>query len=338
MIWLNLKEKEKKAILQELEQSLNLTPIAIEKDWWVTAVLCALFKTPFANSLTFKGGTSLSKGWNIIKRFSEDIDIAINREFLGFGGNLTKTQISDKLRRASCTFVREKMPYEIEKQLQELGINKKKFNIHVNITSVSTTDPEIIEIEYNSLLPVPEYIKPRVLIEVSARSMSEPYLIRNIQSLIGEAYSNYPFADTPFAVPIVAPERTFLEKVFLLHEEFAKPSDQIRFTRMSRHLYDIEKLSDTQFAAKAIADTQLYKTIIQHRQKFIGLRDFDYTTLLPATINFCPPSHIQAKYKEDYQIMQSNLIYEDSLPYSVLIERLQKLNQQFRKIPLSTID
>ena len=110
MIWLDLNSSNKKEILLELEQDLNLSPVAIEKDWWVTMVLHALFNTSFASELTFKGGTSLSKAWNIIKRFSEDVDITINREFLGFPGELSKTQISDKLRRASCTFVRETIP------------------------------------------------------------------------------------------------------------------------------------------------------------------------------------------------------------------------------------
>ena len=80
----------------------------IEKDWWVTQVLKAVFSLPYAEHLSFKGGTSLSKCWHKIERFSEDIDIAISRDFLGYSGNLSRTQISDKLRRAACSFVREK--------------------------------------------------------------------------------------------------------------------------------------------------------------------------------------------------------------------------------------
>ena len=85
-----------------------LPAVAVEKDWWVTAVLRVLFSLPYAEHLSFKGGTSLSKCWNLIERFSEDIDIAINREYLGFQGTLSKTQIRDRLRRASCAFVRVK--------------------------------------------------------------------------------------------------------------------------------------------------------------------------------------------------------------------------------------
>ena len=76
-----------------LTQAANKTGLpvqAVEKDLWVTAVLRAIFCLSYANHLSFKGGTSLSKCWSLINRFSEDIDIAIDREFLGFGGNFIK--------------------------------------------------------------------------------------------------------------------------------------------------------------------------------------------------------------------------------------------------------
>ena len=337
MIWLDLNSSNKKEILLELEQDLNLSPVAIEKDWWVTMVLHALFNTSFASELTFKGGTSLSKAWNIIKRFSEDVDITINREFLGFPGELSKTQISDKLRRASCTFVRDTIPGELEKQLLALGIHKSSFCINVNITTVSTVDPEVITIEYKSVLDNSQYIKPRVLIEIGARSMAEPFTIKNLQSFIGAAFPNFPFADKPFPASIVLPERTFLEKAFLMHEEFAKPSVEIRSNRMSRHLYDLEKLSHTIFATNAINDTQLYKTVLLHRKKFIGLKGFDYNSLLPATINFCPPEALHSMYENDYKSMQATMIYEKSLPFAILLEQIQKLNEKFRQIPILTL-
>ena len=86
----------------------------------------------------------MSKAWNIIDRFSEDIDIAISREYLGFAGELSSTQVSDKLRRAACSFVREKMQNDVREGLVAMGIAPEKFSVHVNITSVSTTDPEVI--------------------------------------------------------------------------------------------------------------------------------------------------------------------------------------------------
>lgn len=111
MNWIDLKLDEKRLILDTLSVRLKLDQQSIEKDWWVTMVLRAIFSSEYAPHLSFKGGTSLSKCFKIIDRFSEDIDIAINREFLGFSGELSKTQVSDRLRRASCGFVREILPY-----------------------------------------------------------------------------------------------------------------------------------------------------------------------------------------------------------------------------------
>jgi hypothetical protein len=167
MEWLQLSVDDRKKVIEQLSIQIKLLPQAIEKDWWVTMVLKALFLLPYANYLSFKGGTSLSKCWNLIERFSEDVDIGIDREFLGFQGELTKTQISDKLRRASCSFVRNTMINELEGQLLHLGIDKSLFALNVNITSVTTTDPEIIEVNYQSIFPQMEYVQNRVLVEVN---------------------------------------------------------------------------------------------------------------------------------------------------------------------------
>jgi len=165
----DLQEAERIKYIENLTLEYNLSTVAIEKDWWITAVLRALFALPYSENLSFKGGTSLSKCYNLIERFSEDIDIAVNREFLGFAGTLSKTQISDRLRRAACSFVREKLQFDVSKELENQGIDTNLFSVKVNITPVSTTDPEIIEIHYKSLFPESNYLKPIVKLEVSGR-------------------------------------------------------------------------------------------------------------------------------------------------------------------------
>ncbi len=97
-------------------------------------MLKAIFALPYAQHLSFKGGTSLSKAWKVIARFSEDIDIAISREFLGLSGELSRTQVNDKLRRAACSFVREKLSADIKQQLITNGIDESLFTVHVNVT------------------------------------------------------------------------------------------------------------------------------------------------------------------------------------------------------------
>lgn len=263
---------------------------------------------------------------------SEDIDIGITREYLGFGGNLSKTQVNDKLRRAACSFVREKMQFDLKEQMIKDGIDASQFEIKIEITPVSTTDPEVIWVYYKSVAPVIEYIAPVVKIEVSGRSMSEPTAETEISSLIDAASPDASFCESNFIVRAVLPKRTFLEKLFLLHEEFAKGEGNIRIERMSRHLYDIHKMLNTPIAEEALSDEALYQNVIEHRRKFIGLRGFDYDTLGRSTLNIIPPMAVYADWKKDYEAMQDQMIYGDSAPFETMIEELQRFNQEINQL------
>ena len=188
MKFIELSLEERQDILRRVQAENGMDLQIIEKDWWVTAVLHSLFSLPYANHISFKGGTNLSKCWGLIKRMSEDIDIAIDREFLGFEGQLSKTKISDKLRRAACSFVRERLQFELANQMEKDGIGKDSFNVHVNITPISTTDPEIIEVEYKPVFNDNPYIRSKVIVEVSGRSMSEPVKEVRLHSYIDDVY------------------------------------------------------------------------------------------------------------------------------------------------------
>ncbi len=333
MNYTDLSIKDRIEIIRQVQARKTLNLQIIEKDWWVTAVLRALFSLPYAGHISFKGGTNLSKCWNLINRMSEDADIAIDREFLGFGGNLSKTQISDKLRRASCSFVREKLQYDLKTQLVAGGIRAEEFTVKVNITPVTTTDPEIIEIAYRSVFQGNAYIRPKVIVEVSGRSMNEPVSPVMLRSFIDEVFPDAPFAGKPFEVRAVVPERTFLEKLFLLHEEFSKPVEQIRTERMSRHIYDISQIMDTPIAERALKDESLYNSVIEHRRRFIGLTGFDYSTLRPQTLSIVPPADVMELWRRDYEMMQESMIYGDSLPFDELIEKIRDLNDKINSMP-----
>lgn len=332
MKYTDLSADEQREVIQRVQAENRLQLQIIEKDWWVTAVLRALFSLPYSEHISFKGGTNLSKCWNLIERFSEDADIAIDREYLGFGGTLSKTQISDKLRRAACSFVRETLQYDLAEKLIENGVSADKFKVNVNITPVTTTDPEIIEVEYQSAFNTLPYIRSKVIIEVSGRSMNEPVVSVGVSSFIDDVFTNAPFAEPKFDVRAVVPERTFLEKVFLLHEEFSKPSGMIRTERMSRHLYDIAQMMDTPIMERALLDENLYKTVIDHRRMFIGLKGFDYSTLLPQTLSIVPQGEIREQWKEDYKVMQETMIYGDSPSFDELIIKIQALNDRIRQL------
>lgn len=334
MNFASLSVNDRQEIIRRVQAENGLNRQIIEKDWWVTAVLRALFSLPYAEHISFKGGTNLSKCWHLINRMSEDADIAIDREFLGFSGTLSKTQISDKLRRASCSFVREKLQYDLTDQLVKNGIDKGAFTVSVNITPVTTTDPEIIEVAYSPAFEDTAYIRSKVIVEVSGRSMSEPVTPVRLRSFIDDVFTQAPFTEPDFEVRAVVPQRTFLEKIFLLHEEFSKPKELIRTERMSRHLYDIGQIMDTPIAEEALNDKELYQTVIEHRRIFIGLRGFDYATLGPSSLHILPPEDVYESWKKDYEIMQETMIYGDSLPFDRLIDKIRLLNERINSLPV----
>ena len=327
--WIKVPEKERIDIINKIAITTGLPNEAIEKDWWVTMTLSALFSCECAGHIVFKGGTSLSKAWNLIERFSEDIDISIDRAFFGFDGELTKKQIKN-LRRASCSYIKDKLKNELNNKLQETGISN--YFLLIEETEDSSKDPQTIEVHYQSLFASGSYISDKVMIEIGARSLMEPSENVRLRSIIADNYPQSDFADAYFSVPVVIPQRTFLEKAFLLHEEFQKPEENIRVDRMSRHLYDLERLMDTDFAQKALKDVSLYKSIIDHRSKLTAISGVDYATHAPDRINFVPPASVMEKWRDDYIAMQASMIYGESLPFVKLIERIKELNEQFRRI------
>jgi predicted nucleotidyltransferase component of viral defense system len=317
-------------IIRRTYAATGLSPQIIEKDWWVTAVLRALFSLPYAENLSFKGGTSLSKCYHLIERFSEDIDIAVNREKPDF--SKTKTRLRNDLRRATCSFVREVLQFDLAKQLETDGLNPNDFTVKVNITPVTTTDPEIIEVEYHSLFAEENYIKRKVIIEISGRSMSEPLQPVMLQSMIDEQFPNEEFTEKPFEVQAVVPERTFLEKICLLHEEFSKPQALVRTERMSRHLYDLAQIMDTPVAENALKNKDLYNAIVEHRRIFIGLNGFDYDTLASKIVKIVPPQNVIDRWKADYETMQQTMIYGNSLSFGKLIDKIKQLNERINQL------
>ena len=329
--WLELTPEQRAGFNNTAGINRGLPVEAIEKDWWITMTLKALFNASFAENMVFKGGTSLSKGWNLIERFSEDIDLAIDRALFGFGGELTKKRIK-YLRKESGKYIRETVMSELIEQLNVLGIDRQFYTLTLQDPELTTNDPQTIILKYRSDYQRSPYIADSVKIEIGSRSMMEPHEPIKMRSIIAEEFADTEFADTPAPIPTVIPQRTFLEKAFLLHEEFQKPEENIRVERMSRHLYDLERLMDTDFAKKALENVLLYETIIDHRSKLTAISGIDYSTHAPDRINFVPPASVMEKWRDDYTAMQASMIYGESLPFGKLIERIKLLNKRFRSL------
>lgn len=344
-LWQNKTEDERTAMLQSVAFDKHLEELAVEKDWWVTTTLKALFSTSFAGHLLFKGGTSLSKGWNEIdlKRFSEDIDIALSRSWFlreevkqlyPFAVCSNNNQIK-LLRKESRKVIFGQLSKELKEQLQAMGATGFKI---VNVTTEETAegtveiatdrDPVVVNVEYVSILEeTNEYISPKVKVEISCLSMDEPFEYRPVTSLI---YGKFPVVDdgTACNIPTVLPIRTFLEKAFLLNEEYQKKAP--RTERMSRHLYDLEKLMDT-YADDALADEELYGEIIAHRQKFYHIGSVDYSKDRKAHIAIWPKEPLEEEYEKDYKAMTGSFIYDTApLTFAELKKRIKKLEEKFK--------
>ncbi len=332
MEWWRLTDKRKVEILNQTADREGLPTQAVEKDWWVTQCLRAIFSSKDGINLVFKGGTSLSKGWGLIERFSEDIDLSVSREFLGFGGNeLSNSQIK-KLRKASFAYVSDPFARTIETVLVEMGIPQDDFALTMGISSDSDVDPQSIYVSYQSLLTPIDYIPARVKIEVGARALMEPVESRSLQSLIGENFPVAPFSDSVFQATTVLPKRTFLEKIFLLHEtQQWNPTG--RGDRMSRHLYDVERLMDTSHGITAVEDRELFKTIAEFRRRFNTIKGVDYDRHTHSQIAFVPDNEHLTAWEIDYKELQNNMIFGESLPFSALISRLRALQDRFRAVP-----
>lgn len=315
-----------------LTQAANKTGLpvqAVEKDLWVTVILQLVFTLPVASHLVFKGGTSLSKVWKVIRRFSEDIDLAIDPSIWGFEGDLTKKQIK-KLRKVSSIFVRDELCHSLQKTVSETGMEKW---LQVEADPDGEGDgtypePRVIHIRYKSLfdegLP---YLHSEVKLEVGARSLLEPTAEATVTSLLEDVL---PISTTikQVIIPTALAEKTFLEKAFLLHELFSSQAPR-EANRKSRHLYDLVQMMNTDIAARAIANDELWNAIHHHRELFTSMSGVDYTPDIRRRIRLLPPDDVIDGWRSDYRDMQSSMIYGEKPTFAVLIEKMRELENLF---------
>ena len=147
-------DETKKRIYKNAGEKNNLPPYAIEKDWWVVQILSILYNTEIGEHLVFKGGTSLSKAWDVIERFSEDIDLSVDRTFFGFEGELGKSQRT-KLRKTANKYLTEVLFPELKEAFKKAGL--KDVKIELEEIQSSDQDPVILNVYYPALIESPGY-------------------------------------------------------------------------------------------------------------------------------------------------------------------------------------
>lgn len=325
--WFSFTDNEKYEVIRYTADKLGFSDVVIEKDWWVCMVLRAVFQSKYREHIVFKGGTSLSKAYGIIERFSEDVDLIIDRYFLGFEDATSKTQIK-KLRKNSGLFVIGDFREELILQLQNLGVSNTMFHIDFDENVDDTSDPNRLELYYHSVVQSQNHIQKKIVIEMGARALSEPSEIRKINSYIDQNFEARDFVFADFEVNVIVPTKTFLEKIFLLHEEFTKPIEKIRFDKLSRHLYDLEKITHTEYAENVLNDDKLFQAIADFRKVMNNAKGISFENHQKEKISIIPPDEVFPKWENDYKLMQQNMIVGNSLSFSELIEKIKDLQNR----------
>ncbi len=328
--WFELSDAEKGEIYTRVAFAKGLPSMAIEKDWWVVNSLAVVFSLEISPFLLFKGGTSLSKCWKLIERFSEDIDLLVDRRFFGFAEDLERSEIR-KLRKVSCRYLTTEFVELLQRKFDEVGFKDvqvlaRKFPNH-------DQDPVIIEIYYKKLVEQDDYTKPGIILEIGSRSLREPFSKMPVISFATEEKASSGLTKEDISIPAVNPERTFLEKIFLIHETLAGEYDPIKSNRMSRHLYDLVKINKTQFASIALGATELYSTIVEHRSKFTRISGIDYSKHQPSQIVLIPGEQVLKVWKSDYEKMREFMIFGEAPTFNELIPELRSLQQKINNLP-----
>lgn len=328
--WIHKKETERLDLLRLVSGKANLPDFMIEKDWWVTMALESIFTCDLHKSFAFKGGTSLSKSWNLLHRFSEDIDIVIDKSLFGVKDDqeLGRSQ-REKLRDAAHAFVMKTVQPMLHATMLAMGIPESTFKIYAEESKSSDQDPTIILLDYASLTEIKnDYTKAQVKIEIGVRAMMEPYESRPVGSLLSQHLN----INEAVGVSTVLPQRTFWEKSFLLHELFQRPVDTMNIARMSRHWYDLHYLTNAGFGNKAMQDKALYDAIRNHRKVFTKVPGVDYDTLSPKTFGLFPPKGKESDWNNDYKKMIESYIYREPPELAALTGTINGLMENFKKL------
>lgn len=337
---LRMTADRRRAVFEETAARLGLSSASVEKDYWVSLTLAMLFSLdPWGRHLVFKGGTSLSKGWKLIERFSEDIDIVIDRGALGYSGDQDPAQagsrkkrgkLLDALRLSAQLHVERDILPALRSAYQSTIPDPLEWNMDLD---PNDPDHQSILFSYPTVFPgIAGYLRKAVKIEMGARSDTDPSETVEIRSLISEQFPELS-APEPVLVRAVRPVRTFWEKVMLLHEETYRPDDKRRRKRgMSRHYYDVFQLIQQGVAQEGIQDMSLFWRIVAHREVYFNYTWMDYSTFNPGSLRIIPTETQIQDWRDDYRNMQGEMLYGSVPSFDEVISLIQQFQNQFNAV------
>jgi hypothetical protein len=319
-------------IYTEAQARLGLPAQSIEKDFWVCWTLREMVRLPqWGEQFTFKGGTSLSKAWKLIERFSEDLDLVIDREFLGFGGDMLGGKQQRRLKEECSRRIHEEIAPVLRVRIQELMPPGAQWTLEA-ASEAEDRDRQTLLFTYPSVFLVPSPNLRRVVkLEMGARSQTIPSAMASIHPYVADAIPET-IADGSFPVRTVVARRTFWEKALLLHEETFRPRDPgepMRKAGLARHYYDLWRLIKLGIADEAIADQGLFAQVVEHRKVFFRYNWMDYATMRPGWLRLLPPEDQLSAWRHDYAAMRANLFFGEAPSFEVLLNDVGEFARKF---------
>ncbi|ACT05321.1 Domain of unknown function DUF1814 [Dickeya chrysanthemi Ech1591] len=329
--YFDLTPVEQAELLNGLAPKLGRRAEILEKDIWLCQVLGSLFALPCRKPMAFKGGTSLSKVYQAIERFSEDIDVTIDYRSLvpdvpvldTLSGN-QRRKLSDTLREALAEHVTgELVPTLHEALLQALPNHEITIEISDNAEELRLYYPSAVE-------NTDAYLRPSVLIEFGGRNATLPQEMLTIVPDIGEHVPGLVFPTAKVAV--LSPMRTFWEKATLIHVECHRPDLRTGAARLSRHWYDLARLADHHIGRRALEDVALLQDVLNIKKTFFRSSSSHYDLCLTGALRLIPDAALLDALRQDYQAMlNAQMFYGETLSFDSIVERLTRLEQQINQ-------
>jgi hypothetical protein len=316
----------------------GLDPIIVEKDFWVCWTLKELFQLPdIGEHLIFKGGTSLSKVFKVIERFSEDIDVSIDRGWLGFGGaNEPEAGGSNKEKQRRIEALKEACQQRISTRLSpalEAAIRSKVTAAETWSLRNDDEDPDqqTLLFEYpSSFAPVAAgYIRRAVKIEMGARADHWPCETKTVTPYVAEQFPQG-FKAGSCTVKVLSAERTFWEKATILHAEYHRPPDKPIPERFSRHYCDFYELIRKGVAQSAVGKAELLVRVAEHKSLFFKSSWAKYGEAAKGTLRLMPPAERVKALRDDYGKMQQ-MFFGQSPEFDSIIELLKQWESEFNQ-------
>jgi hypothetical protein len=327
--------ERQRVIYEEAGRRLGLSAGSVEKDLWVCWTLRALFRLPASGPhLTFKGGTSLSKGWKLIDRFSEDIDIVIDREFLGFAGadapedapsNKQREKRLEGLKLAAQHHIRDVLGPALEQEIRHLLPSTASWTLEPD---ADDPDAQTLLFHYPPAMGAAAYVRPVVKIELGARSDTEPSATPEIAPYLAEVFPDE-IPGSRFPVHAVAPERTFWEKVALLHEETYREGSAAPKARLARHYYDVWCLIARGVAERAVRDRELFDRVAAHRAVFFRRSRDAQASFAPGSLRIVPAADRLAQWRRDYDAMRESMFFGEVPDFAEILTVVNRFEEDF---------